>query len=123
MPMNWDLTETELAKNKDKDKWHKGAWKFIFSNLNPDKPHKDKEGHTWHPIEYDLVYLLMRWIYAKKGGNYGDRGAEMLRGTYFVFEKTDIPKFKKEAFKKTTKQFDQVLEKLVGMKVWATIKC
>ena len=122
MPMHWDLTDTELAKNKDKDEWHKEAWKWIFSNIIPDKPHKDKEGRTWHPIEYDLVCMLMRWTYGTKGGNYGERGAEMLRGKYFTFEKTDIPKFKKDAFKKTTKDLDRILDKLVGMKVWATMK-
>jgi hypothetical protein len=120
--MNWDLTQTELAKKRDKDEWHQDAWKWIFSNLNPKKPYKDEDGHMVHSMGYDLVYLLMTWTYHEKGGSYGERGAEMLRGIDFVFEKEDIPRFLKDVFTKSTKYLEEVLEKLVGMRVWATIR-
>ena len=119
MPMHWSLEDTELAKKRDADEWHREAWKFIFSNLNPNKPHTDEKGIKWMPIEYDLVWLLTTWTYTKKGGNYGERGKEMLEGKYFVFEEKDI-----EAFKKDMKWRgdDRVLKELVGLRVWATQK-
>lgn len=122
MPMNWDLTETDLAKNKDKDDWHREAWKWIFSNMNPDKPKKDKQGRTWHPMGYDFVWVLTTWTYHTKGGCYGDRGAEMLRGTQFCFEKSDIPQMMKDLKITGDKDVIKIIEKLVGLRVWATQK-
>ena len=119
MPMNWDLNGTELAKNRDKDKWHKEAWEFIFSNLNPQKPYTDEQGYKHIPMQYNLVWVLTTWTYSHKGGSYGDRGTEMLEGKYFVFEKEDIPQFKKDV---DWEGEDKILEKLVGLKVWATMK-